>query len=319
MPAQSQPSLQHFPTFLFTSSMGVSTLSIAGFTLNEYYGLPLEIPIFIRFIAGILFFSLLVLQILKTIKHFDTIKEEISEPTLVCSYSTIAITVLLQAKSWSFTTSVAHQPLWWIGSILILLSAMRVFTIWIYNDTKLDNISPLWIIPMVGNMIVALLAKQITNIEVGWAFFSIGLILSMMVFTTVVFRVIASATLPEKIMPSLFVLISPLAVGTISYMELIDKVDPFARMLFYPAAFLWLLLLSQYRRFSKLPHTLTSWAYIFPSAALSIGAINIAYYLDSVYHLYFAYVVLLPTSIFSVFLLASTINQLINGKALSAP
>ena len=72
-------------------------------------------------------------------------------------------------------------------------------------------------------------------------------------------------------MPTLFILIAPPAVGFIAYLALTGEVDRFARVLYYTALFLTLLLLTQVRQFARLPFFLSWWAYSFPLAAMTIA------------------------------------------------
>ena len=54
-------------------------------------------------------------------------------------------------------------------------------------------------------------------------------------------------------------------------MALSDQVDAFARVLYFTALFLTLLLASNAARFIRLPFFLSAWAYSFPLAAMTIA------------------------------------------------
>jgi tellurite resistance protein len=62
-------------------------------------------------------------------------------------------------------------------------------------------------------------------------------------------------------------------VGFISWLQLNGNVDAFARILYYGAIFLTLMLLTQARRFLRLKFFLSWWAYSFPMAAMTIATV----------------------------------------------
>ena len=93
-----------------------------------------------------------------------------------------------------------------------------------------------------------------------------------MLLTIIFYRILFHSPIDQKLMPTLFILIAPPAVGFIAYMRLTGELDAFARILYYSGLFLTLLLLTQAPRFLKLGFFLSWWAYSFPLAAISIAS-----------------------------------------------
>jgi len=87
------------------------------------------------------------------------------------------------------------------------------------------------------------------------------------------YRVLFHRAIPDKLMPTLFILIAPPAVGFIAYFKLTGALDSFARILYFVALFFTLLLLTQLGRFAKLRFFLSWWAYSFPLAAVTIASL----------------------------------------------
>jgi tellurite resistance protein len=79
--------------------------------------------------------------------------------------------------------------------------------------------------------------------------------------------------LPERLLPTLFILIAPPAVGFISYVKLTGSIDAFAKILYYFALFLTILLFAQGKMFLRIKYYLSWWAYSFPIAAMTISSI----------------------------------------------
>jgi len=67
--------------------------------------------------------------------------------------------------------------------------------------------------------------------------------------------------------PASLILLAPPSVGFIAYVGLTDELDAFARLLYYTALFLTLLLASNVARFIRAPFFVSAWAYAFPLAA----------------------------------------------------
>jgi tellurite resistance protein len=87
--------------------------------------------------------------------------------------------------------------------------------------------------------------------------------------------------LPVRLTPTLFILLAPPSVGFVSYTALtgqldaalIGQLDAAARVLYYTALFLTLLLATNAARFLEVPFYLSAWAYSFPLAAMTIATL----------------------------------------------
>jgi tellurite resistance protein len=109
-------------------------------------------------------------------------------------------------------------------------------------------------------------------VDASWFFFSVGMLFWMVLLTIVFYRIIFHDPIDQKLMPTLFILIAPPAVGFVAYTALTGAADAFARVLYFSGLFLSLLLLSQAPRFLRLRFFLSWWAYSFPLAAISIAS-----------------------------------------------
>ena len=97
--------------------------------------------------------------------------------------------------------------------------------------------------------------------------------------TIVLYRLIFHEPLPARLTPTLFILLAPPSVGFIAYTHLIGGIDAFARILYYTALFLGILLASNALRFLRLPFFISAWAYSFPLAALTLATLVMSTYL----------------------------------------
>jgi tellurite resistance protein len=166
------------------------------------------------------------------------------------------------------------EPLWLIGTALHLVFTLYVVNVWIHHEHfEIKHMNPAWFIPAVGNVLVPVAGVKLGYLDVSWFFFSIGVLFWGILLTIIFYRVLFHHPIDDRLLPTLFILIAPPAVGFIAYTRLSGgELDAFARVLYYGGLFLTLLLFTQTRRFARLQFFLSWWAYSFPLAAISIAS-----------------------------------------------
>ncbi len=125
---------------------------------------------------------------------------------------------------------------------------------------------------MVGNILVPIAGVRCFPVDVSWFFFSIGIVFWPLLLTIVLYRLFLHAPLPQRLKPTLFILVAPPAVGCIAWVALTGQVDAMAHVLYSAALFFTLLLASNALRFLRTPFFLSAWAYSFPLAAMVIAS-----------------------------------------------
>ena len=118
----------------------------------------------------------------------------------------------------------------------------------------------------------------------------------------------------EKLIPTLFILIAPPAVGFISYLKLVGELDAFARILYFAGLFLTMLMLIQIKRFTKLQFFLSWWAYSFPLAAITIASLHMYELTHKLTYQYIAGALLALLTVVVMFLLFKTVIAVMNHK-----
>src|SRR5699024_12822109 len=68
------------------------------------------------------------------------------------------------------------------------------------------------------------------------------------------------------------ILLAPPSIGFMSYVKIVGEIDSFASVLYGIAFFIGLLLLVQFKIFLNVPFFISSWAYLFTSAAITIAS-----------------------------------------------
>jgi tellurite resistance protein len=269
-PAQRLP---HFPVSFFASVMGLAGLTLAWQRADRLFDLAVS-PWLAAFTAAV-FVLLAGFYGAKALRHPQAVAKEFAHPVKLNFFPTISISLLLLAVvALPYATAVS-LVLWAVGAALHLAFTLAVMGIWI-RHTKFEVVhtNPAWFIPVVGNIIVPIAGVAHGYTEVSWFFFSVGLVFWVVLLTLVVYRVIFHPPLPERLLPTLFILIAPPAVGFIAWSELAGGLDAFARVLYYVGLFLTLLLAVQWRMFARLKFALSWWAYSFPLAAITLATLR---------------------------------------------
>lgn len=269
--------LQHFPVSFFATVMGIAGLAIAWHKAHVVLGAPALVGELLVYLATAIFAGLVVLYAMKSSRHAGAVAQEFRHPVRINFFPAISIGVLLLSIAWSGREPELARLLWFVGVPLHLGFTLAAMSSWLFHSHyEIAHANPAWFIPVVGNIIVPLVGVRFAPIDVSWFFFSIGIVFWPVLLTIVLYRLFFHPALPERLTPTLFILIAPPAVGCLAWIALVGQVDALARILFYCALFLFALLAANGRRFLRTPFYLSAWAYSFPLAALTIATLAMA-------------------------------------------
>lgn len=264
--------LQHFPVAWFAMIMGLGGLTIAWRRAEELMGLSVAISPWLLGLATLLFIGLSGIYLLKALKQREAVAREWAHPVKMNFIPTVSIALILLSIGWLPFSAPYSKLLWLTGSALHLVLTLHVMTQWMHHSKfEIVHLNPAWFIPVVGNILVPIAGVSHAPAEISWFFFSIGLLFWPVLLTIIFYRVIFHGSLPERLMPTLFILIAPPAVGFLSYVKLTGGLDMLALLLYYSALFFTLLLFAQLAWFARLKFFLSWWAYSFPLAAITVA------------------------------------------------
>jgi tellurite resistance protein len=266
--------LPNFPISFFSMVMGLAGLCIAWEKAQLGFQLPTHVEQVLIPFTGSVFAILLFIYIMKLILHPSEVKKELNHPVKLNFFPAMSISLILLSITMLHSQPQVSLILWIIGTILHLAFTLYVMNIWIHHDKfEIHHINPAWFIPVVGNVLVPVAGTSHGYFEVSWFFFSVGIVFWLVLFTIIIYRVLFHNPLPEKLMPTFFILIAPPSVGFISYVKLTGGIDNFAHILYYTGLFLTILLATMAVRFSRIQFYLSWWAYSFPLAAITIASL----------------------------------------------
>jgi tellurite resistance protein len=268
--------LQHFPIAFFAAVMGLSGLSMALGQAEWVLGWP-SVPAgtFVGLVAGLVFLVLCGFYLAKLVRFRTAVLAELNHPVKMSFAATFPVSLVLLAVASLKAAPQLSAALWTVGVSLHLPLTLYVLNTWVYQPHfEIHHISPAWFIPVVGNILIPIAGVHHGGPELSWFFFAIGLVFWIVLFVIIIYRMIFHHPLPDRLLPTLFILIAPPAAGFLAYIKLSGGLDAFARVLYYAALFLTLWLLLQTPRFLKLPFFLSWWAYSFPLAAMTTASLT---------------------------------------------
>ena len=268
--------LGFFPINLFTITMGLGGLSIAWEKLAVVTRAAAPLGLLLGSLNSLVFLFLLGSYLYKWVLHRQRAAAEFQHPVLLHFFPAVSISLLLLSVFWQKNTSVA-LALWLGGAVMQLSLTLYVVVQWLSRSVfTLASSNPVWFIPVVGNIIAPITGSFLGYTDVSWLFFFIGLISWALLTVMLVFRLLYFAPLPPPLVPTLVIFLAPPSIGFVAYTALTGVLDIYAKGLFSIAVCIALALAVQTFRFARLPFSLSSWAYSFPLAALTIAFFQFA-------------------------------------------
>lgn len=269
--------LENMPVSFFAVVMGLSGLTLAWEKAEHAAFMPFMASPYQALFTGAVFTILLGFYVAKYFLHRQAVLKELHHPIRLSFFPAISISLLLlSVVAYEFDPFLS-KVVWLIGATAHLMLTFYVLSAWInHSHFEIQHMNPAWFIPIVGNIVAPIGGVMHGFMDVSWFFFSVGLVFWLVLMVIVFYRIIFHNPLPDKLLPTFFILIAPPAVGLISYVKLTNSVDSFALILFNTALFLTLMLTTQFVKFARLKFFLSWWAYSFPLAAMTIATFVMA-------------------------------------------
>jgi len=306
--------LKNFPISLFAIIMGLSGLSIATQRIESFTSIP-KIHEIIGIFTAFLYAIFIVLYGLKLSKFPTEVKHELNHPVKRSFFATISVSMILLSIVFLEEYTTLSFYLLVIGMLSHLLFTLYILSVWIRHEKiNVNHKNPAWFIPIVGNILVPIPAMIHFHEDVSWFFFSIGFILWIVLFTIFIYRAIFHQPLPDKLLPTFFILIAPPAIGFISIVKMTGELNGFSKMLYFFALFTAMLLFYNSDYFSKIKFYLSWWAYSFPIAALTIASFLMYSKTQFVLFQYITLGLYIFLVILILYLIIKTISLAIKGK-----
>ncbi|MEN8193539.1 MAG: SLAC1 anion channel family protein [Bacteroidota bacterium] len=265
--------LQNFPISFFSVILGLTGFTVAFQKVEEILQLTFNISDFVLIFSVIVFLILSVTYLVKSIKYPSVVKEEFNHPIKLNFFPTFPISFILLSIAFLGIDIIISKYLWYTGVIFLFFVTLKILSIWIEHEKfEITHMSPAWFIPPVGSIVIPVAGVIHLPNDILWFFFSVGIMFWLILLIIFFNRIIFHHPLPNKLLPTLFILIAPPAIGFIAFVKLTGEVNEFSKILYYFALFLTILLFSQFKMFRKIDFFLSWWAYSFPISAITLAS-----------------------------------------------
>jgi tellurite resistance protein len=311
--------LKNFPISFFAIPLGLSGLALAWQKIEPLIFTNLsnyKISIFLFGLSSVVFGIILFFYIIKSLFFTSEVIKEFTDPIKINFFPILAKIMLIFSIILLGYELINYSKIFWIiGTLLQLGLSLWIMSYWMHKDKfQIKHINPAIFMPIVGNLMIPIAGIAHANIEISWFFFSVGIVLWIIFTTIVINRIIFHDPLPEKLVPTFFILMAPPAIGFIAYGKLTGGMDIFSKVIYYFSFFMFLLLIFQAKEFIKIKFYLSSWAYSFPLAAFTIASFFMYHLSENLFFKYLSFLSLLILNLIIILLFAITIKAIRNRE-----
>ena len=279
MPAQAP--LKHLYPGWFAVPMGLCGLALAWLRATPLMGeMATALALVIGTVAALVFVALLGLSVLRARRHPEAWDADRQHPVRHAFVATLPMSLLLLATL-AVGLGLEHpllRALWWAGSLGQLATTLWVMGRWWRPSGALGwpMVTPAVLIAVVGNIVAPLGGVPLGHTEWAAAQFGIGLLFWPVVLVLLLVRFVSQGPLPERLLPTAFILIAPPALAGLGALQFGAPVVV-AWVFWGMAAFTFAWLATALAgRLRTLPFAMPHWALSFPLAALSALTLRLA-------------------------------------------
>lgn len=304
------------PVSMFAIVMGLAGTTIAVQKAEHLWDWAVKPGQLLMLLTALVYVLIAGAYLGKFILHRAHVVAEFNHPIRMSFFPAMSIGMILLSVAFLGASPTISLYLWAVGSAVQLLFTLVILSNWMHHEQfQVQHSNPAWFIPIVGNILVPIAGVPLGYQEVSWFYFSVGLMMWTPLLAVLFNRFFFHPMIPAKLLPTLFILIAPPAVGFIAWVKLHNGiVDDVARIFYYFALFITLLLFSQIRYFVKIAFALPWWAYSFPMAALTIATMVMLEKVGGAFFAALAPALLVLLGALIVMLLFNTVRAMSRGE-----
>jgi tellurite resistance protein len=221
-------------------------------------------------------FMAIVISILKrTIQDASFLSDEFRDSASLNYFAAAPISLVVFSAATATSFGLLSTCLLAIGASLHLTLTIVCLSRWISDESvKITHLNPSWFMPVVGNVLIPIPAVMLGYIELGWFFFTVGIFFWPILLTLTLNRLFFFGALAPGSRPTVFILLSPPAVGFVAYVMLTGGSDRGSDALFFITLITIALLLPMVPSLLRLDFSLSWWSFSFPTTAAATAVLT---------------------------------------------
>ena len=313
MPHPENNRLKNFPVNFLAVLLGLMGYSLALQKAEHALHFPVSVYSPFLYFTLFLFAVFILIYLAKCIKYPGEVRKEFNHPIKINFYPILAKLFLILGIIYLPLNMQLSKYFWIIGALLQLIFSLIIMYIWIrHTKFEIHHLNPAWFIPIVGNVLVPIAGSQHGFVEISWFFFSIGIVMWITLFIIVFNRIIFHNPIPDRLIPTFFILFAPPAIAFIAYVNLTGTLDAFSRILYYIAFFLLIVVFSQIKLYSRLQFYISWWAYTFPTVAFTVATMLMLHTTGFVFFLIASYCLIALLTLIMAYVTYRTLKAIRN-------
>ena len=268
-------SIRQLPINLYGAVMGLAGMALAWRLAVPAFGAPAAVGEAMGFFALAVFAAHSAGYLGKLALHPGAVRDEFNDPVSGNFFGQFAISLLLLSSVLMPYGQAFAQALWTAGIAVTLALGLLTGSRLLKGKLAAAHMLPVWIIPGVGVLDIGVTGGHMPMAwagEINLLAMAVGAMVALVLWTLIIHRLAHGEPLPERLRPSLMILLAPFAVGFLAWVNVFGQVDRFAGALFYFALFVFAVVSPKvFRR--DVPFSPGWWAVSFPMAALASAGI----------------------------------------------
>lgn len=266
----------------FATVMGLAGLALAWATAVPTMGPAAEwVARGIGGIAALVFLVLLVLFSRRGQLYPEALQADLLHPVRHAFIATLTVSLILLATLGHalFGVSVFWESLWLIACLLQFAVTVWVLSRWWRGNAiggfQWPGITPVLIIPVVGNVLAPLAGVPLGQQEWAAVQFGVGVFLWPVVMTLIMVRIGVHGLWPDRLLPTAFITVAPAALIGLSLLRF-EAAPAWAQGCWGVALFFLLWAAQVLRPMLAQPFSMAWWALSFPLAAFAALTLRLA-------------------------------------------
>ena len=298
-----------FATVLGFGGIAVSSVLVAKI-FNVLWLNPLSVDLI--YFNLVLFMFLFLIWALKATFHFSSLIGELKHPVLAGFHSLMPAAAIMVAINFSRIGQIFslgyYQEIsiffWIIGAVFeFILLTLTVYYLIVNEEMNINFINGGWLVPPVAALLTSIAGLKLVEfisspslaesvLWINYFFFGAGVFVFLLIATSLLGKIFFSKKLDPKVFPSLWILLVPFSLMSLSLPSFAEKTSYYfpdlenalkgTVLLINPmliGAGIWLLILlviltGHYLKKIGLPYGVGWWAFVFPTASVSMASLN---------------------------------------------
>ncbi|WP_258088460.1 TDT family transporter [Weissella fangxianensis] len=198
-------------------------------------------------IIGIVGMILMLFVFAKLLFAYGSVHSEMMNPVTAGTLPTFTMALMLMAMYWYRWGMTRFASCLWLAAIIVHLGIMVAFC-WfnlIQTKPRLQAVYPSWFVMFVGIGVIPVSAPMFSTI-IGQLFFCLAVVLYVIVFPIVIFRLIRLREMTEGALPLLTIMAAPASLCLTGYLNIFSQFNHafaigmaiFAQCLYFATLFL---------------------------------------------------------------------------------